>query len=122
YYVRGNTAEGQINLLSSNIHDLNYIYILKHPSHTVQSLVLQGIIDFYKKDKANEIEVFNSPLGNKFMDGLVLRNQSIAIITDSIATKDLDVIELNLETFFNYEMKKANGYKMHLNDELHKKY
>ncbi|RKQ35594.1 hypothetical protein [Oceanobacillus halophilus] len=138
YYVSANTAEGFVNYIHSNVEELNQVIILKHPSHTLKTSIIHQMIDYYKSQR--EIEVLLSPLGKKYLDGVIIREKSLAIINDRISTPDLagaieidcslfmkhrPVLDTDLEekfTYYNEEAYKnfATGLKVH--DDLEKIY
>ncbi len=95
YYVTANTAEGFINLLPSNINHLQQIISLNHPSQTVKTKILKDIITKY--ESTCEVEVLKSALGERYLDGVVIREKSIAILNRSIVPNDMsEVTELDL--------------------------
>ncbi|WP_188454161.1 hypothetical protein [Virgibacillus oceani] len=94
YYVTGNTAEGFVNFLESNVEGIEKLVILKHASNKFKTMVMKQLIKNYKT--TDDIEVLNSPLGNDYLDGMILRDKSIAVIVDSIAA-NLKGTEINLE-------------------------
>lgn len=87
YYVTGNTAEGFVNFLHSNLVDIQQTIILKHPSDSVKTIVLKKLIEKYEPD--HHLEVICSALGRDFLDGMIIREKSLAIITDTIATSNV---------------------------------
>ncbi|MFD1849046.1 hypothetical protein [Oceanobacillus bengalensis] len=97
YYVSGNTAEGFVTYLDSNVENIKQIIVLKHPSNTLKTTIINRLIVAYKD---NEIEVLKSPLSNNYLDGVIIRDKSIAIINNRLSTPDLaGAIELDLSLF-----------------------
>lgn len=97
YYVTGNTAEGLVNFLPSNVESFNQIIILKHPSHQLKTNIIKNIIKNYEQ---YELEILLSTLGYGYIEGVIIREISVAVIMDRIATPDLSgAIELDLGLF-----------------------
>lgn len=96
YYVTGNTSQGFVNYLSTNIENINQITILKHDSHTLKTAVLQQLQK--KLSELNEpLEIICSPFGKSYLEGIVVRGLSLAILTDTVMTptgKEYKEIEL----------------------------
>ncbi|SHF89819.1 hypothetical protein [Ornithinibacillus halophilus] len=98
YYVSGNTADGFVNFLSTNVEDFHHVIILNHPSATLKTKVIQQIINKYESE--SDLEVLLSPLGSEFLDGVIIRGHSFAVVVDTIATPDLNgAIEVDLGLF-----------------------
>ncbi|MEC5422883.1 hypothetical protein QGM71_05135 [Virgibacillus sp. C22-A2] len=98
YYVTGNTAEGFINLLPTNLEGIHQIIVLNHPSHTIKTTILKEIIKTCESDYT--IEILLSALDDKYLDGVIIRSKSIAIITDEIDLPELyGALELDLSLF-----------------------
>ncbi|WP_099159854.1 hypothetical protein [Virgibacillus ndiopensis] len=95
YYVTGNTAKGLVNFLESNIEDIKKKLVLKHPSQKYKTKIINKLIKSYETSK--DIEILCSPLGNNYLDGIILRNKSVAVMFDSISTDINDVIEVDFE-------------------------
>lgn len=98
YYVTGNTAEGFVNFLPSNVKEFDHIVILKHPSNALKTSILKKIIQKFEMD--HELEILCSSLGNKYLDGVIIREKSAAFVIDTIATSGLsDAVEVDLGLF-----------------------
>ncbi|WP_368654396.1 hypothetical protein AB4Y30_05025 [Ornithinibacillus sp. 4-3] len=82
YYVTGNTAEGFINHLASNVKDITKVIIISHPSAGVKTAWLKKLINIYQEEYS--LEILRSDLGNPFIDGIIIRDCSLAIISDRI--------------------------------------
>jgi len=110
YYVSGNTAEGFINLLSSNVSSFNHTVILQHPSEKLKTAILKKLLqDMNKKGKNSEILL--SPLGSDYLDGILLREEKIAVVVDNLAAKDLSgAVELNLNYFLDRDTPETNEW------------
>lgn len=96
YYVAGNTAEGWVNHLPANLTDIQTIIVLEHESNRLKTSVLKQWIQM--EENKEEVEVILSPLGQSYLDGFILRQQSLAVIVDRIAPsalKNTKTIDLN---------------------------
>ncbi|UJL45368.1 hypothetical protein KFZ58_13245 [Virgibacillus sp. NKC19-16] len=103
YYVTGNTAEGFINHLDSNIESMKQIIVLKHPSNTLKTTVITQLIKKYEADF--DLEILHSTLGNKFLDGVIIRELSLAIIVDQLSLSEIPgAIDIDLNLFLNDEL------------------
>ncbi|WP_087972793.1 hypothetical protein [Oceanobacillus rekensis] len=95
YYVSGNTSKGLLNYLPTNIKNINRIIVLKHSSEMVKTRLIKRAINHY--DTTDDIEILKSPLGKNYLDGIIIRAKSVAIITDRIPLKPLsNSMELDL--------------------------
>ncbi|HLR52112.1 MAG TPA: hypothetical protein VK072_04475 [Candidatus Avamphibacillus sp.] len=92
YYVTGNTAEGFINYLQSNLKGVRQIFVLKHESNKIKTIVLRYLLKMFEEE--NEVEVLLSTLGEKYLDGLIVRNQSLAVISDFIHDPELESVNV----------------------------
>ncbi|MHA6252394.1 hypothetical protein [Oceanobacillus sp. CAU 1775] len=78
YYMTGHTAQGQVQLHESNIQGLKIIN-LPYESLTFNTLLLERFIEEYKEETS--IEVLKSSLSNKFLEGIILRDKGVALIS-----------------------------------------
>lgn len=99
YYVTGNTAEGFINYLNSNLKDIEKIVVLKHESNKVKTKVIRNLLNHF--DENMTIEVLLSPLGEKYLDGIIVREKSLAFISNRISLPDLNPIEFDLTDYLS---------------------
>ncbi|WP_090085082.1 hypothetical protein [Lentibacillus persicus] len=95
YYVTGNTAEGFVNHLDTNLHHINQIIALQHPSAQLKTAMIKHIADRYK---VNNIEILESSFGKDYCDGIIIREKALAFIDKRIATTFTDKVNLT-ETF-----------------------
>lgn len=110
YYVSGNTAEGFIRLLPSNVSSFAHTVILCHPSERLKTMVLQNLIA--QLEQKHEIEVLLSALGSNYLDGFIVREKAVAVVTDRVAEKDLSgTIELNINYFLDSKSEISNDFK-----------
>lgn len=102
YYVAGNTGEGFVNFLPANVEGFKQIIILKHPSNRLKTAVLKHLIKKYEKN--NDLEVILSSVADQYLEGVIIRGISKAVIIDTIASTDLEAtIELDLALFMANE-------------------
>lgn len=98
YYVSGNTAEGFVNFLPSNVAEFEQIIILKHPSERLKTAIIEGVIKYY--EQSYDLEILLSSISEKYLEGIIIRERSMAIIVDQIATTDLRAtVEVDLSLF-----------------------
>ncbi|MFC3041521.1 hypothetical protein ACFOGI_14845 [Virgibacillus xinjiangensis] len=96
YYVSGNTAEGFVNYMPFNTEGLKQVIILKHPSETLKTAVLKQLISHYDEGA----EVLLSAKGSKYLDGIIMRGKSLAVVNDVLSTPELPgAIEIDLSLF-----------------------
>lgn len=121
YYVSGNTAHGFINLLPENIAQFEHTIILKHPSEKIKTAVLNDLINKYKQKY--DLEILLSPLGSNYLDGVIIREQSFAMIIDNIAVPELTgAIELDLGLFISKEKNANKEFKTKFQSHTKKAY
>ena len=88
YYVTGNTSQGFVNYLTTNIKDIERVIVLKHHSHTIKTAVLkQLILELKKIDVA--LEILCSPYGDEYLEGIIARDWSMAILSDTVMTSNV---------------------------------
>ncbi|KPH76678.1 hypothetical protein [Oceanobacillus caeni] len=99
YYVTGNTAKGLVNYISSNLQNIKQTVILKHPSDSLKTSLIQQVIDSYQSNY--EIEVLLSALSSKYLDGVIIREKSLAVICDRVAknNKIPNAVEIDCSLF-----------------------
>src|SRR5690625_178500 len=97
YYVTGNTSQGFVNYLATNIKDIKHLIVLKHQSHTIKTAVLKQFIQ--KLEELNvPLEILCSPFGEEYLEGVIVRDRSLAVLSDTVMTprvKHDKVIELS---------------------------
>lgn len=99
YFVTGNTAEGFVNYTDSNIKDMERVIVLNHNSDKVKTSVVREIVSKHQSDE--NIEILLSSRGEKYLDGVLLKNSSTAILMDHIAPVERDYEVLDLEKVAN---------------------
>lgn len=97
YYVAGNTAEGFVNYLPSNVQEIDHIITLNHPSNPLKTELLNKVIDHFEKDY--DLEIIHSSFGEGFLDGVIIRSNSLAFITDTILMDEIVTDVVDLEQF-----------------------
>lgn len=128
YYVTGNTAEGFVNFLESNVVGFNKVVVLKHMSNKVKTLVLEEIIRRYEQN--HDLEIICSALSRVYLDGIIIRDKGLAIITETIAPSrlqhvqsiDLESIIQNENPIHSLDKHKVAQLKVQYDQELDKAY
>lgn len=85
YYASGHTAQGNVNLLRSNVINVDNIISLQHPSLSVKTALFKQLI----KENDAPVEILCSPEGKQYLEGVIFRHQSIAIVDERLVTKSL---------------------------------
>lgn len=99
YYVCGHTAKGPVNFFANNVHDLQRIIVLKHPSATIKSTILNAVIHYFSTEK---VEVLTGLWGKADLHGVIVRDLSFAIVIDDIVTNDIkNVTTVDLTQYMN---------------------
>lgn len=111
YYISGNTAEGYQNKLASNVETINQKVFLIHPSYTLKTLIFNEIIATYQS--SSDVEILCSSWSEKFLEGVVIREKSLAIMDGTLDTgefpeaKQIDLTEMEngrvIDTLFTNE-------------------
>src|SRR5690625_1862932 len=87
YFVFGHTAKGLVHVLNSNIANIERLIVLQHDSNTIISQMMERLIKYYKK--FDHVEVICSPQNKQYVDGIIMRQLSIAILSSKIVTYNL---------------------------------
>lgn len=133
YFASGNTAKGLINLLPSNLHGISQVIVLNGPSFTMKTYIINKIVQSLSDQY--DLEVIYSRVGKAYLDGVIIREKSLAIISDTIALENLDNVKnvyLVSQETFHHEQKqekesREKAYKcfetaLSIHDELEKIY
>ncbi|GAA0589862.1 PRK06851 family protein [Virgibacillus siamensis] len=91
YYVTGNTAKGLVNFLDTNVDGIENVFLLKHSSPLFKSKIIYSLLEHYQKDN---VELLLSRLGNEYLDGIINREKSLAVLDASVADAGT-VVELD---------------------------
>lgn len=119
--MSGNTANGYINFLSTNVKKIDQVIVLKHRSHTLKTKILEKIISDY--ESTSQLEVICSPFGSSYIEGIIIRDQSLAIVTDSIAGSISNkTVAIDLTKYYPHQMNENSLSVIKTNSsELHEK-
>src|SRR5699024_3973216 len=98
YYVTGNTAKGLVNHLETNLHHVSRIIALQHPSVSLKTAMIEKFAEQYNN---NDPEILESSLESDYLDGIIIREKSLAVLDETIAAKSTETI--NLATSFPVE-------------------
>lgn len=99
-----------MNFLPSNVAGFGQIIILKHPSEQLKTDVLKEVMKRY--EEKYELEIMLSSMCSNFLEGMIVRERSMAIIIDHIATPDLKAaIEVDLSLFLAKQKVKNIEYE-----------
>src|SRR5690625_6489768 len=88
YFTTGHTANGFINFTDDNLQHIHKVILLDHDSNLVTTYILQKIIKHY--EGRSTVEVICSTRSEDYINGIIIRNLSIAVLT-----KDTQVSPLN---------------------------
>lgn len=96
YYVSGNTAEGFKNMLATNVDGMKQKIFVQHPSNTLKTYLFNHIVEKYKPPF--DVEVFCSSKGKQYIEGLVIRNKSLAVMDATLNDGNFpDALQVNME-------------------------
>lgn len=79
YFVRGYTGLGEVNYIESNVTELKDVYILKAANEKTATLFLKEFINLIEEEIV--VEVIKNPDYSEAIDGVIVREKSIAILT-----------------------------------------
>ncbi|WP_430790923.1 hypothetical protein VBD025_07755 [Virgibacillus flavescens] len=96
YYAWGNTAQGLVSFAESNLANLDNVYVLNHPSEVIKTAIINQIID--QTDETCDMEIIDSVNGNEFLDGVILRDKSLAVLTRTVSLPNCSIIDLKSYT------------------------
>lgn len=83
YFLSGHTSKGLVNLLDENVDGVSRIIIFSHPSRYVKTAVIRAICS---QHQASGQETILSPDGKQYLEGVIIRQASLAVITDQLAS------------------------------------
>ncbi|MCF3943417.1 hypothetical protein [Oceanobacillus alkalisoli] len=78
YYVSGNTAEGYVDSLESNLHGIEEVIQLGNASYKTNTAIIKQLIEQNKEQ--TQVEVLKSPISEEFLEGVIFREKKIAIL------------------------------------------
>lgn len=118
YYVNGHTANGFVDFLSSNLVDIKKVIVLQHPSNRIKTSILKAIAHQHRG--SNNIELIASPQSNNYLDGVIVRNLSLAILNEKELKRGK---KIDLQKFFSVKVKENNEeYLTEINKLLEEAY
>lgn len=91
YYVTGHTSEGFVNYLVTNVKGIERIFVLNERSAQEKTIILKRLIQYFETEYP--VEKICSHNGKAYIEGIILRDQKVAIITDEIHTTSLQDVE-----------------------------
>lgn len=86
YFVTANSSDGFVNLLASNISDIKYCYVLTGKIMIYKQKIISDLIDFLTS-REETLELIRSSYTPEAYDGFILRDKSMAVISNSIYEK-----------------------------------
>lgn len=114
YFVFAHTAKGFINLLQKNIDGIKNIFICRHHNLIVLTEVFSQLMDCYR---GNEMEIIVNIDNTSCIDGIIIRNLSIAILSDHLihhpipGAKTINLSNINVEENKNNMLAKQQIYE-----------
>ncbi|ASK62706.1 hypothetical protein CFK37_11410 [Virgibacillus phasianinus] len=133
YYLSGNTAQGLISFSESNLAGLTNVFFLNHPSESLKTELISKVIKHY--EGSFDLEIIKSVNGHEFLDGVVIRDKSLAVISQPVKSENITEIDLRNGTDVDeckdlHEKKisltnaayQAFDAGLHVHDELEKIY
>src|SRR5690625_1883864 len=98
YFVIGHTSNGKINLIESNLKFIEHVILLNVESNKITTQILQKVMN--KLPSNISIEVLCSTNKREYIDGIIIRQLSLAIITKNVNTNNLrrtKILNLNIK-------------------------
>ncbi|MFZ3576886.1 hypothetical protein [Virgibacillus sp. DJP39] len=92
FYTWGHTAQGLKSFTESNLLNIDKLFVLKHPSETVKTAVIKKVIGDY--EDTSKIEVIRGINGNEYLDGVIIPDQSLAVLARPVKLDRASVIEI----------------------------
>lgn len=80
YFVSGNTAEGFVDYLSSNLHGIKETVRIDQESRKMNTAILEQLIA--NNRGKTDIEVLKSPITHRYIDGVIFRSKQMAVLGD----------------------------------------
>lgn len=81
YYVHGHTGKGFVNYIMSNLQQIERVFLLKNADSYVITVLLDQLVGLFNNA---QVELIKSTKSNQFTDGIILRNESLAILNEQI--------------------------------------
>lgn len=122
YYVAGHTANGYVNYLQSNLVDINRVVILQGHANKLKTKLFRRLISYLINNTNDHIEVIHNSDRIHYIDGVIVRGQSVAILSDEIIVHPLEhstIIKFNLSPSHTINWnKKREGFIQQAYDEF----
>src|SRR5690625_2348964 len=100
YYVCGHTAAGYFNYLKSNLHGINQVVILSGESSALKTKIFRRLISHLINQ--NTMEIIHNSYSQQYIDGIVLRNKSIAFLCEHLVESELKIVKtVDLDALLN---------------------
>src|SRR5690625_3280068 len=81
YYVHGHTGKGFVNYIMSNLQQIERVFLLKNADSYVITVLLDQLVGLFNNA---QVDLIKSTKSNQFTDGIILRNESVAILNEPI--------------------------------------
>lgn len=94
YYVQGHTGKGYVNYIQKNLQGINRIILLESEATFVVTAVLNELLE-QLADK--EVEVIKSIENNTLIDGIIVREMSLAILNERIYDGPKETITMTVQ-------------------------
>lgn len=121
YYTSVHTAKGFVNVIHSNLDHIKHTIVLDHPSYPLKTAIIKKIINYFETDY--DLEVIHSTASKQFLDGVIIREKSLAIITNDIATDGFKQEVFHLEKFVpNQSEEDLTQLKQKMNTSIYEAY
>lgn len=101
FYAWGHTAQGLISFAESNLVNIDNVFVLNHPSETLKTAAIKKIINHY--ENTCDIELIESVYGNEYLDGVIIRDKSLAVVSQPVAAGNISVIDFKDIKLDDYE-------------------
>lgn len=96
YYTSGHTAQGLKDFSESNLVNIENVFLLKHPSEAVKSSLIKRLANHY--ENTCDVEIIESVYGNEFLAGVIIREKSLAVISQPANSDNVSEVDLKSDT------------------------
>lgn len=90
YYVSGHTANGYVNYLQSNLFGIDRILILQGHTNELKTKLFRRLISYLMNKTDFNIEVIHNSDRIHYIDGVIIREQSVAVLSDVIVDQQIE--------------------------------
>lgn len=94
--MSGHTAQGLKDFSESNLVNIDNVFILNHASEILKTEIIKQIANHYENTCG--IEIIESVHGNEFIDGVVIRDKSLAVISQPVKSDNVSEVDLKDDT------------------------